>query len=468
MYRKLMLLAAIVFAAGVPPAQAAQSRALVLTSDFVTGGLSAVNLTSRAVSADVATVHSDARARWAFGKLYVLNRFGADNVQVIDAAAGYGTLRQFSLGNGANPSDIVLVAPDKAYVSLYGTSFLRIVNPDAGTLGPTIDLSAFADADGIPEADRMGRFGRWLFVALQRLDRNGGFQPTDTSLVAVIDTETDQVVDANPTLPGVQAIVLPLTNPVTQFAWDPVARRFHLGCVGRFGALDGGVAVIDPNQLTSVGVSATEAALGGDLGDLEWHTSTHAYAIVSDASFNTLLISWNPANGLRTGTLSNPGGFSLPDCALNDRGELYVCNNGFTAPGVYVYSAANDAPIAGPLAVGLPPAVVVFDGLDDDVTGVSGAPTSAALELGAPMPSPARTSVRFDLTLASAAEGRVEVFDLSGRRIAMLAHGRFSAGRTRLLWNLEDRDGRRVAPGVYLARAAVNEESVSRRIVVAR
>ena len=191
MNRSLVVLALAVLAFAAP-AHAAQSRALVLTSDFVTGGLNAINLTTRAVSADVATVHSDARARWAFGRVYVLNRYLADNVQVLDASS-YATLRQFSLGNGANPSDIVPVSPTKAYVSLYGTPYIQIVNPDAGTLGSTINLSAFADTDGLPEADRMARFGRWLFVALQRLDRNNGFIPTDTSLVAVIDTETDLV-----------------------------------------------------------------------------------------------------------------------------------------------------------------------------------------------------------------------------------------------------------------------------------
>ena len=50
----------------------------------------------------------------------------------------------------------------------------------------TISLSAFADADGNPEADRMVRIGRWLYVSLERLVN---FAPTETSLVAVIDTQ---------------------------------------------------------------------------------------------------------------------------------------------------------------------------------------------------------------------------------------------------------------------------------------
>ena len=92
------------------PAYSAQSRAFVVTTDFQTGGMSAIDLSTRAVSVDVASVHKDARARWHGGLIYVLNRFGADNVQILNPATGYSTVRQFSVGNGANPSDIVVVS----------------------------------------------------------------------------------------------------------------------------------------------------------------------------------------------------------------------------------------------------------------------------------------------------------------------------------------------------------------------
>jgi len=447
-------------------ALAAQSKAYVITSDFVSGGLSVVDLSTRVPTSDVEPVHSDARIRWHGGRIYVLNRFLQDNVQVIDPAAAYSTVRQFSTGPGSNPSDIVVMSATKAYVSLYGRSYLQIVDPAAGTLGATIDLSAFADADGIPEADRMARFGRWLLVALQRLDRDGGFQPTDRSLVAVIDTETNAVVDVDPGTAGVQAITLTGKNPVTTFAYDRAARRFYLGCAGVYGALDGGIVTIDPETFTDLGYAATESALGGDLSDVEWHTATHSYAIVSDASFNTLLVSWNPTSGLKLATVFAPGGFSLNDCALNDRNELYVCDNG-AAPGVRVFSAITDLAIAGPIDVGLPPNQLVFDAPAADVLEVPGSFAAATFEFAPPRPNPARGPVTFRLALQREGDARLEVFDLAGRRVAKLFDAGAAAGALRVEWDLADASERRVLPGLYLVRAQVAGAEVVRRIVVA-
>jgi len=86
--------------------------------------------------------------------------------------------------------------------------------------------------------------------------------------------------------------------------------------------------------------------------------------------------------------------------------------------------------------------------------------------LGAPMPCPARTSVRLDFTMASPASGEVEVFDLSGRRVASVARGLFAAGTSSVRWDLTDAAGRRVAPGIYLARVRVGAGSESRRVIV--
>ena len=101
----------ILFASG--PALAAQTRAFILTTDFSTGSLSVNALGTTAVTKDVAAVHSDAVMRWYGGLLYVVNRFGQDNIQVIDPAQGYATVRQFSTGNGTNPQDICFVSPTR-------------------------------------------------------------------------------------------------------------------------------------------------------------------------------------------------------------------------------------------------------------------------------------------------------------------------------------------------------------------
>ncbi|MGH7740793.1 MAG: YncE family protein, partial [Candidatus Eiseniibacteriota bacterium] len=144
------------------PAHSTQSKTFVLTSDFSTGSLSVMDLSSRAVSKDVQSVFSDAAIRSYGGLIYVVNRYGQDNIQVIDPANGYTTLRQFSTGPGTNPQDIAFVLPTKAYVSLYERSAIQICNPSTGALLDTISLSAFADADHLPEMARMTIVGNRL------------------------------------------------------------------------------------------------------------------------------------------------------------------------------------------------------------------------------------------------------------------------------------------------------------------
>lgn len=461
--RSIVLLIVALFV-GAGSAAGAQQSAYVVTSDFSTGGLSAVNLNTRVVSSDVATVHSDATLRWFNGLLYVVNRFGQDNIQVINPATGYSTLLQFTTGAGSNPQDIAFKSATRCYVSRYDRPEIGIYNPATGAALGTISLAAFADADGLPEMARIALVGNRLFVAVQRLNRNAGFTPTAYSLIVVVDTNADTVLDVDPVLPGKQAIQLTLKNPVTTFAYDRDANRLLIGCAGFFGALDGGIEAIDPVALTSLGVLATESALGGDVGDVEWWSATHSYAIVSDASYNAHLVSWNPASGAALASFFTPGGFSLGDCALNDRNELWVCDNAFGAPGLFVFRAGADTLIAGPLDTGLPPMQITFDEARAEVAAVPGiAPT---LAFAPPAPNPARTTARFALTLPRAGEARIEAFDLSGRRVRTLAEGVHPAGTLEVSWRLDDDRGVRVPAGVYLVRGTAGGTSAARRVVV--
>ena len=452
--------------AGPSAARAAETRAFVVTTDYSTGSFSAVNLDTRAVSKDVAAIWSDATLRWYNGKVYVVNRAGQDNIQVIDPAASYGTVFQFSTGGGSNPQDIAFESPTRAFVSLYDKQYLLVCNPETGTTLDTISLAPFADADHLPEMAHLALIGNHLFVAVQRLDRLNGYAPTAYSLVVVIDTQTDAVIDADPVTPGTQGIMLTGKDPITTFSYVPDTHRLLIGCVGQFQHLDGGIEAIDVNALQSVGFVALESQLGGDLSDVEWYSPTHSYAIVSDVGFNTLLVSFNPSTGGKIGTVRSPGGFSLSDCAVNDRGELYVADNGFASAGLYVYSAGTDALIDGPLDTGLPPNQIAFDASRPEVADVPAAGPWAALEFAAPWPNPARGAVTFDLDLREAANARIDVFDLSGRKVATIGGGARPAGTWRSKWNAIADDGARLAPGIYLARATAGRRVQTRRVVI--
>src|SRR5437867_7672486 len=67
---------------------AAETKGFVLTTDFSTGGVSVVDLSTRAVTVDVvpglSAPSGDARIRWHDGLIYVLNRSGtqsSDNIR---------------------------------------------------------------------------------------------------------------------------------------------------------------------------------------------------------------------------------------------------------------------------------------------------------------------------------------------------------------------------------------------------
>jgi hypothetical protein len=339
------------------PGSLGDNTAIVVTSDFTTGALSAIDVATRQVATNVASIHSDAAVRVYGGLVYVVNRFGQDNIQVIDPANSYATVRQFSTGNGSNPQDIEFASPIKAYITRYGSADLLIVDPRTGAERGTISLAGFADADGLPEMAGMALVGNLLFVACQRLTN---FLPANPSVVVVISTFTDQVVDLDPLTPGVQGIALTGRDPFTDFVYDPASRELMIGCVGDFGVADGGIERIDTDNRVSRGYAITETALGGDVLDVAWNDAARSYAIVGDAAFNTLLMSWSAASGAVIDTVYAPGGFTLPDCEINSRGELYVCTNGVTAPGVRIYHVGPDTLLAGPLDTGLPPQKIAF------------------------------------------------------------------------------------------------------------
>ena len=451
-------------------AHAAQTQAFAFTTDFSSGAISDIQFgPPRTVNADQATVSSDAVLRYFGGHLYVVNRFGFDNILILDPADDYGTVQQFSVGNGSNPHDVELVSPTKAYVTRYDTPELWIVNPQTGAHTGTISLAAFADADGIPEMDRLALRNGRVFVSIQRLDRDNFFSPTDSSQLVVIDAATDAIVDANTGAPGVQGIVLPFQNPLTELVVDP-SGRLVVGCVGSFGVLDGGIVRIDPATLTIAAAEITEAALGGEINDVAVLDAARGFVVINDASFNTLLRSYNRNTGATTGTPFSTAGFSIADIEINDRAELWLCDRTPANPGVRVFDAASGSQLTtSPLGTGLPPQDLVFDA----ATAVAVPPQSdvaAAAPLAivgvTPNPSTDLSRIRFRLAPSRGGVGEtatLAIYDVAGRAVFHAALAGLAAGEHVFEWDGRDSRGGRVASGVYgVEIRAATSRSVAR------
>ena len=335
---------------------ALERTAVVLTTDFTSSSLATLPVDDpSSTTIDDQTLHGDSVAR-AFGRVvYVLNRFGADNVQALDAADDYETLWQCSVGNGKNPHDIAKATDDKAYVALYGGG-VAVVNlnpsPDCSDfVQQEIDLSSLADDDGIPEADRMVLVDGMLYVSLQRLEN---FAPSDASVLAVIDTASD-------TLAG--SIPLSGTNPFAEtkgLPLDPATGKILVATIGEFGATDGGIERVDPATGTAEGYFITEAELGGDINDFTIVSSTRGYAVVSDADFNNSLVRFDPSTGTVQATLAT-GAAYLPDVeydASTDR--IFLASQDFANPGIRIFAADDAEVTSAPIDTGLPPFNIDF------------------------------------------------------------------------------------------------------------
>lgn len=93
--------------------------------------------------------------------------------------------------------------------------------------------------------------------------------------------------------------------------------------------------------------------------------------------------------------------------------------------------------------------------------------TAAATNLEACFPNPARDSVSFTFTLAQAAPVELAVYDLAGRRVALVVDGELSAGRHEYLWNGGTELGT-LESGVYLYSLSTPDHRESRRLVILR
>jgi FlgD Ig-like domain len=114
--------------------------------------------------------------------------------------------------------------------------------------------------------------------------------------------------------------------------------------------------------------------------------------------------------------------------------------------------ASGDEPLPGSLAQ--PDLVVDLRAklTPGSITGVLASHAPAITQLYTPFPNPLHgsTTVRFDLARATSI--RLEVFDLTGRRVHTIAEGGYPAGGYRLAWDGRDDNGAPVGSGLYYLR----------------
>lgn len=180
--------------------------------------------------------------------------FGGNNVSKISFDSPQNVIWQYSVKDdpqeavAANPSDMIVVNDQKAYVLRYGKDKVWIVNPSATTeeefkIGE-LDLSAYNDSDGKPEMNKGVIVDGKLFIVMQRLV---DYAATEISYVAVFDVATDTEIDTNYPGDAFKGIPLVIKNPQSDFVYSADDNSIYISAIGAYSATDniGGIEKIN-------------------------------------------------------------------------------------------------------------------------------------------------------------------------------------------------------------------------------
>ena len=282
---------------------------------------------------------------------YRIERFQADNVTKFDITAPETPIWQFSTMDDtdtatSNPYDMIFVSDQKAYLLRYGSARAWIVNPSATTQADfkigELDLSAYADSDGIPEMSCAVIANGKLFIAMQRLDRDDGFSHTNDVYVAVFDTTTDrEIATGTDNLDNVMGIVLPIRNvgsiqyiAANDTIYVQGAGGYESSWSGRAAEYTGGIVAIDPgnysvSQILDDGDSENHPY--GNISGMGIVSPEKGYFVGYAGYGDNALYQFNPTTGDVLGvandglTGKNIAGMEA-GAFTDDNNMLWVCN----------------------------------------------------------------------------------------------------------------------------------------------
>jgi len=237
---------------------AANANAIVATSaaDYSSGAHAVISKDDngdRIAFNDLLPTGSDLTVA-AYGQhFYRIERaFSGNNITKFSSSDPQTPIWQYSTNDPAgavasDPHDMVFASETKAYVLRYGSNKMWIVDPSAETeanfkIGE-IDLSAYADSDGVPEMDSGVIVDGKLYITLQRLDN---FAVTQIAYVAIFDVTTDEEIDANIAGDSLKGIPLQTRN-TTNIVYEPISNAIFVQGSGSFfpEEFTGGIEKID-------------------------------------------------------------------------------------------------------------------------------------------------------------------------------------------------------------------------------
>jgi len=289
--------------------------------------------------------------------LYILERYGSDAISKYDPSliSEGSHIYQYSLGEGANPHDIVFF-DSKAYLLLYGSDRIWVVDPNAADktsfkLGE-IDISQWADADGSPEAHMGFVYNGMVYVVLQMYDLTT--YSAGTPVLIIIDPATDTVMDMDRNTDGIQGVDLIVKNVDMGSVLNNI---LYLGGT-TYGVSDEGVMKVDLNDpVNTQRKIISEAEAGGYVAGVEVFNINLACIYMYDENYNRVPRLFDPVTGSLGNILPAPdagGGMVLVG------NYLYVGVSEFSNPGMYVVDPAKNELVGDMFPTELQPSSIVF------------------------------------------------------------------------------------------------------------
>jgi hypothetical protein len=340
------------------------TRVVVSTTDGAEGAFATGTITPRAINYLAPpmgmSVEQDHVVRRAGCRLYDLRRaFGAVANQLVEinAAMPYAAVRTLNIPavgpmamrQNANPYDVAAVSESKGFLVLYNAPTIWVFNPMTTTMSAAVDITPFADADGIPEAAFVRVSNGRAYVGLQLLNRAMMYAPPANSQLLVLDAATNAPVDVDPMTAGVQATIrLGYGNP--QYAsLTPDGRYLVVASTGGFNSdTDGGVDVIDTSTNRIV-ATVSSAMLTADATSVVAVNNTTAWVAVH-SGFGAMARTRVREMTLATGALSAMDPVTttatVGDMQLAPDATVWAIDSAFGAPGrVFAFPGANMAPV---------------------------------------------------------------------------------------------------------------------------
>ncbi|MBF0225393.1 MAG: hypothetical protein HQK76_08060 [Desulfobacterales bacterium] len=288
----------------------------------------------------------------AYGKyFYRIERYQGDNVTKFDINNPSTLIWQFSTNDkneegSSNPYSLIFVNETKAYLLRYGKTKAWIVNPSANIESEfkigELDLSAYADADGIPEMTEGIIIQERLYIITQRLDRNNNWTP-NTPYIAIFDTKTDKAINAGiPNSDGFTGIPLPIKNPAS-ITYLKENNKIYIQAIGSYESswsgipadYSGGIISIDPSNYNISMVLDDGDTINhpyGNISGMAIISATKGYFIGYSGWEDNALYTFNPSNGQVNGItnsyLVNKNLAGMESGTYVDKNNMiWVCNS---------------------------------------------------------------------------------------------------------------------------------------------